>query len=252
MKALFGRRWLLLAAITSFACGGGSTGDFTGDAVDCDHERLESERDEPVLGFSMSEILAASVGSYDVPVRWTSDCNEATGKQKRACADAAAFVDEWTGKSTTVHVEIIHNGAPAVVRYPAGDQSVCAQSMSIPVELRIESDDGLLDEIAEAKLWSECGTSSGVGIEQSVAASSGAIGFATSGLPEDWQLEVEVDFFGDRFSFGLYIGPSPSGAAVLTSDLPPFGERTEALPRTRVELQLGTPLPEPRACHAPY
>lgn len=273
MKAPFARDWLTFTLASALcACGGeeneastspqragndhsetpiagGTTGDFTGDAVDCDAVRFEDPGDEPALGFSVAEILAATEGRFDVPVRWTSMC-EKPKEASAACDRAAAFIDEWAGRETTVHVEIVSLGE-AEVRHPTEEQSVCAQGMFIPVELQLRSDDGLLDQSIKATLWSECGTDSSVSFVQPLEATTGAIAPSNSDLPPSGEIELTLGFFRDRMWFDLYVVPS-GATPVLTSDLPPFGENVHDLPRTSVELQEGTPLPSEGSCTVAY
>jgi hypothetical protein len=254
MRALVAASWLVFTLAASFACGGGEPilgGGTTGgvaaiDPQDCDSVRLEGEGDEPALGFSMTDILAATEGRFDVPVRWLSSCDP-TEEESSACDRASTFVEAWAGGETTVHVEITSDGSKAEVRHPTEAQPRCAQGMFIPVELRLESDDGLLDETREATVWSECGTDSSVDFVRPLESAGGALAPSNSNLPPRWSLEFTLGFFLDRMWFGVYLGPSGLGA-VLANDLPPFGERTHDAPRTSVELEEGATLPEEGFC----
>lgn len=241
------RVWLVVSLTTSSGCStGGTTVDFTGDAANCDAVRLERGSDEPALGFSVAEILAAAEGRFDVPVRWESLC-EQPEKASTACDRAAHFLDEWAGGETTVHVDIVSDRAEAEVHYPTEGQAVCGQRMLIPVELRLTSDDGLLDETTQATIWSECGDYASVDVERLIEASGGALAPPSSGLPRNWTLESGITFSGNRIGFSVYVASAAAGA-VFTSDLPPFGQGTDGLRRTRVELEQGSPMPGENHC----
>lgn len=246
MRARFATSWLVLALTASFGCAGGSTGDFTGgavDAADCSSVRFEGEGDEPALGFSMTDILAATEGRFDVPVRWTSPCDEEEAEPNTPCDRASTFVEAWAGSETTVHLEITSDGSEAEVHYPTDDERICAQRMLIPVELRLESDDGMLDKTAEVTVWSECGTDSSVEVRLPIVDAGGAL----ADLPPSWSLVISLGFHLDRMWFGVDVGPTGRGP-VLTTDLPPFGERSQDVPRTSVELQEGATLPDESFC----
>jgi hypothetical protein len=122
--------------------------------------------------------------------------------------------------------------------------------MHIPVELRLQSDDGLLDETVELSVWSECGTQASLFFTERLEALDGALAASVSGLPEAWSLEVDFGFFEDRMWFGLYVGSS--AGLVLSSDLAPFGAATHDVARKSVEQQQGAPLPSESACKHAY
>jgi hypothetical protein len=225
---------------------GGLTSDFTGDQPHCTTIRYESAGDDAALGFSMGSLLGASVGQYDLPLRWNGRCqlHDAT-----ACPASEPALEALDGVETVLRVNIQHEGEPAVVRHPSAEQPSCAQDMEIPVQLQLQTDDGVLNENVALSLWSECGRQVSLDLYGPSSMLQGTLASAAQGLGASAQVEITLGFFSDRMWFGLHVVPSEGGFSVFTTDLPPFSESTHDVPRTTVERQPGTPL-SAQSCRA--
>jgi len=215
---------------------GGTTSDFTGDLELCETERQEAPGDEPALGFSVTELLAASAGQFDVPLRWQSRCQTSEVAHAACGAGFEALHDQ----ETTVRMTVEPLG-PARVRYPIEGQ-LCAQSMSVPIRLKLESTDGVLAAELPAQLGSECGDQVGVGFLRALGEVQGTLSDASQGFPEGSQVEFTAGFFGDRMWFDLYVITAERDA-LFSIAMPPYGQGwIHDVPRTQVELEPGTPL----------
>jgi hypothetical protein len=226
-----------------------------GNAVLCSATREETLTDDPVLGFSMSEVLAASLGEFDIPIRWVHGCwppSDDDGGTSE-CGEVPPALADLIDTETVVHVRIAHLGAPASVRYPTKEQPVCAQSMRIPVRVELNTDDGALAEDLNLELVSECGNQVGIYLDRPLRELSGRIGKAardpgmdSSSSGPNVLEEFTMGFFADRMWFWLFL-PLDS-ASFLDNDLPPFGKHSGDVPRKDVERQRGKPLAGKHEC----
>lgn len=229
---------------------GGNTSDFTGDQEVCSAEREETAESEPVLGFSMTELLAASAGQFAVPLRWQSRCQpgQAEGRAPAEACDLDAGYQALHERETVVHMTVTPTG-PARVKHPTEQEPQCAQGMFIPARLQLSSDDGLLAADLAFELWSECGDQVSVDFQRPLADVQGALSGEAQGFPAGSHVEFTAGFFEDRVWFDLYVVTAESHA-LFTVALAPYGQGwTHDVPRTQVEQQPGAPLGESR-CRA--
>jgi hypothetical protein len=232
---------------TSGERAGGATSDFTGDLEVCSAERQETPEDEPTLGFSMTELLAASVGQFDVPLRWQSRCR--THEAAAEACDAAAGFQALHNQGTIVHMSLLAMG-PARVWHPTEQEPLCAQGMIIPGQLELSSDDGVLAAQLPVQLGSECGDQVSIDFWRPLGEMHGRLSDPSLGFPAGSEVEFTTGFFKDRMWFDLYVLTSEH-EALFTVALPPYGKGwIPDVPRTKVELQPGTPLSASR-CTSP-
>ena len=250
-------RLSVLLGLAVMACGtasrkgddiaGGQTEDFTGDVVECTAHSEERAGDPPHLGFSVSELLAAAAGVFEVPFLWLDGC-DSSGSM---CQNEDAPFRALAGVETSARIEISPTEEPAQVFHPTAAQPVCAQVMSVPVVASITSVDGLLNERLNTSLWSECGRSTGVGFSKPPSALTGSLADPSLGFADGSSVDLNVSFVEDRVWFDIAV-TERSGTRVLRSDLPPFGEDNRFVPRTSVEQQTGSVMPSGHCGQADY
>lgn len=222
---------------------GGNTTDFTGDLEVCSAEREETPEAEPVLGFSMTELLAASSGRFDVPLRWQSRCQpgQTPSRAPAEACDLTAGYQSLHDRETVVRMSVTPTG-PALVKHPTEQEPLCAQGMFIPAQLQLSSDDGVLAAELPFQLWSECGDQVSINFQRPLGELPGTLGDASQGFPEGSHVEFTAGFFEDRMWLDLYV-VTAEGHALFTIAMPPYGQGwIHDVPRTQVEQQPGTPL----------
>ncbi|HEX2881648.1 MAG TPA: hypothetical protein VHO25_19115 [Polyangiaceae bacterium] len=142
----------------SEAVAGGSTEDFNGNpgARACASSSEVSLDEVSPMGFAPREALNLIEGTYAMDVTWLHPCSSGLECGNLSCGDGGlSFVaTPLTGTETVLRVEIQATGADAVVRYAeAGVTELdCTESTDVPVQVRMATDDGALDEQWEGQL----------------------------------------------------------------------------------------------------
>jgi hypothetical protein len=227
---------------------GGSTGDFTGDQGGCAATSEVGLGDDSLLGFPGQQLLDFAVGRYEIAIRWGSAC-DARCNSEAACEpppDTTGLV----GTETTFSLEVEPRGDGVVVTHPTDAQPSCAQSMSVPVRVRLSSADGaLLDEVFEAEVRSELGNTADISLSAPVSSLNGTLADSEVGLSQDAELQLQFGFYGNEFWLETYVRDPALSATrqpsyVLTDLLQPADECLLSLPRADVDLtDPGRPAP---------
>ncbi len=222
---------------------GGSTEDFTGDMELCSTVSSFALDATTPLGRSGADVLANAEGRFEVPIRWMSLC-----QQSGIPCSRSTFCDgdsperpmsTFAGTETTVSIEIAASGEPVLARHETASEQGCAESMSIPVTLRVQTADGALAEVAAVSLGSDSAdtTQSVVALRRPVAELQGGLGLDTA-LPGDAELQMVFGFYGDKVWMEIDVMHGGSETALpvpLLSDLiPPFDACSLDLPRAEV------------------
>jgi hypothetical protein len=212
------RRWLLLLACLTAACapgpeGGGMSEDI-GDEVSCTGEDHFDLAAETPLGFSGRQVLGLIEGRYRFPLHWSDPCDaeDACSVGGRCAGADARAVPAVAGTDTMMTLEVRAASTSARVTLPGEGQQDCGTGMFIPVEVRLESDDGAFALQYQVELWSERGTDA----QSSWGELSQATGSALTGLPDGTRLELTLGGGqNDYFWFDMHLVTDRSSPALL-------------------------------------
>lgn len=108
------------------------------------------------MGFAPREALELIEGTYAIDVTWQHPCSSGFECRSLSCGDGGlSFVaTPLTGTETVLRVDIQASGADAVVRHAEAGviDPDCREATDIPMQVRLATDDGALDEQWEGQL----------------------------------------------------------------------------------------------------
>jgi hypothetical protein len=208
---------LLLTGGGVLACTGGTTGDFSGDLVDCEHTSEVSLGDGSELGFTPESVLAFSEGEYVTRMRWFSPCEHPESPCGRArCRNSR--VPQSDGTETTLRVAVERTGEKAIVKH---GPTQCAELMRVPVMVTFITDDGLLDERFATTLWTETGRDSGTGAMGLTQELNGALR-SDGAFDDETYFDFGLSFYSGAVEVDLYFVDPAEGVPLLVDHLPPY------------------------------
>lgn len=214
------QRWLLAACLTA-ACAPGSAdpkaggmSEDIGDKQSCTREEHFDLAVETPLGFSGRQALGWIEGRYRFPLHWSDPCDadDACHRDGRCDRVDTRAVPGVAGTDTMMTLEVRAASTSARVALPGEGQQDCATGMSIPIEVRIESDDGAFALQYQAEVGSEDGKYA----DSWFGDLSQATGSVLTGLPEETELELGLGGgVKDYFWFDMYLITDPSSPSLL-------------------------------------
>lgn len=208
---------LLLSANLAGCSTGGAPGDFSGDYEECQSSSEVALDEVSPLGFSPDSILQFSEGEYATPVRWFSPCENPEGPCGSSdCPNA--MTPQAAGTETTLRFTVERTGEEAIVKH--GD-SRCAQSMTIPVDVAIFTDDGLLNERFQTTLGTGTGEDSSVYAAGLVHELEGDLS-KDDGVRAATRYEFDLFFYGEEAEASVYVVDRKEKAPLLVFLLPPY------------------------------
>lgn len=226
---------------------GGVTGDFGGNFVSCRAEKFESPGDAPTVGISVDEVISLGTGTLALPFRWLSACEDPNDAQRPSeCQGENSIAHTLANTETTLHIEIVPGGEPARVLHTTEEQPVCGQSLRLPVNMRVVTDDGVLDEQVALDLITECGGNLGFSIYNSPSVFGGRLARASEQWPAEAKVELSGGFYLDRVWFDIYVLPADSPSWLLTGKIVRLGEPVHDVSRSEAGLTDGASLGEKR------